>query len=507
MKQRERGITIVSLVITIIVLMLLAGVTIDVLTDHNIIAKTLDAAEKYQNEQNREWDILNKIGNFMDDMSAKDDKDDKENPDEDWDDEHKVNKPKIEGTGLTPVYYNGSRWVELTSSSSEQEWAKWYDYADTSVPGKENQSNWANAKSADGSMWVWIPRYEYKINDSDKSIDIRFIKTSTKKGSAGYITDGSGITRSSDGYIIHPAFIDDRGSSYDNGGWNKELSGFWVAKYQAGFQNGTKDEVAKTTKFSGLKYTTINSICTSNYVHSSLEKDVSEIPLPVFKADTYIYNLISVGDIYQLARKIQEDSMYGLTNIDSHLQKNSEWGAVAYLTHSKYGLNANTSNNKEVTINNYNLKNSVKTQGSTTDSYIYVATSYGNRSQANDIEASSTKNMTGVFDLSGAAYEFTAGFYQGGNASNPQNHSAMATSSTNTSSEYMTLYSANNKVGDAMNETYGWNGDNAKFIASSYPITVRGASLTDGAKGGIFAYGNNAGASFSNFSFRVCLVP
>ena len=30
----------------------------------------------------------------------------------------------------------------------------WYDY---------DKKQWANAKTLDGSYWVWIPRYAYKI--------------------------------------------------------------------------------------------------------------------------------------------------------------------------------------------------------------------------------------------------------------------------------------------------------------------------------------------------------
>ena len=34
------------------------------------------------------------------------------------------------------------------------------------------------------------------------------------------------------------------------------------------------------------------------------------------------------------------------TNLNSHMLKNSEWGAVAYLTESKYGRNGEEVDNK-----------------------------------------------------------------------------------------------------------------------------------------------------------------
>ena len=57
-----------------------------------------------------------------------------------------VNKPLV--TGMTPIKWNGSTWV-------------------IQLPLIRNmimmQKKWANAKTADGSFWVWIPRYAYKI--------------------------------------------------------------------------------------------------------------------------------------------------------------------------------------------------------------------------------------------------------------------------------------------------------------------------------------------------------
>ena len=52
-------------------------------------------------------------------------------------------------------------------------------------------------------------------------------------------------------------------------------------------------------------------------------------------------NYISYSDAYSIAQALTENgNIYGLTNsADSHLLKNSEWGAIAYLSQSEYGLN------------------------------------------------------------------------------------------------------------------------------------------------------------------------
>ncbi len=69
-----------------------------------------------------------------------------------YNDEKGVNTPKL-GTGMTPIKWNGSSWVNTTGNDPD-----WYDYT---------AKKWANAKTSDGSMWVWIPRYAYSITSED----------------------------------------------------------------------------------------------------------------------------------------------------------------------------------------------------------------------------------------------------------------------------------------------------------------------------------------------------
>lgn len=54
---------------------------------------------------------------------------------------------------------------------------------------------------------------------------------------------------------------------------------------------------------------------------------------------TFENNMMAMND---------SDSIYGFASTDdTHMIKNMEWGAIAYLSHSKYGIN------KEVAINSY----------------------------------------------------------------------------------------------------------------------------------------------------------
>ena len=64
MLKKENGITLVALVVTIVVLLILAGVSISlVLSQNSVIDKSKDAKTKYQNAANYERDVLDTHGN------------------------------------------------------------------------------------------------------------------------------------------------------------------------------------------------------------------------------------------------------------------------------------------------------------------------------------------------------------------------------------------------------------------------------------------------------------
>lgn len=89
---------------------------------------------------------------------------------------------------------------------------------DESTAGwKDNKSKWANAITSDGSMWVWIPRYAYKIkyksvnadgtpNRSEGTIAVAFIniKNEFLNGESGNITTNpSEVTYTNGMFLSH----------------------------------------------------------------------------------------------------------------------------------------------------------------------------------------------------------------------------------------------------------------------------------------------------------------
>lgn len=64
MLKKENGITLVALVVTIVVLLILAGVSISlVLNQNGVINKAKDARDQYTNAANYERDVLDAHGN------------------------------------------------------------------------------------------------------------------------------------------------------------------------------------------------------------------------------------------------------------------------------------------------------------------------------------------------------------------------------------------------------------------------------------------------------------
>ena len=253
-----------------------------------------------------------------------------------WNSVRKVNTPKLEGTGLIPVYWqNDGTEVELDESSSALEWNQWYNY---------DENKWANAVTKDENdnitgYFVWIPRFAYKITSNlgnggnlSGDIEVVFIDINNKNENVTYSETYPTVTNGAmDGFVVHPAFT----KNIANGGWDEDIEGFWVAKYPAGFQANTitqnedksltltisnnKDEQNNTIEpvASNVKYTK----STSN-VFGTVTADTTYITYPVFKPLTYAYNQISIGDSYSISREIENATeFYGLTDIDSHMEK------------------------------------------------------------------------------------------------------------------------------------------------------------------------------------------
>ena len=443
----------------------------------------------------------------------------------------------------------------------------WYDYGN---------SKWANSTTEDGSMWVWIPRYAYKItynNPNDKSqggtIDVRFLIGTTDQyydnggniKTAKRATSKDEVVDITSDYYVHPAFTDETNLDFANGGWDKEVTGIWVAKFEAGYASGNNDAEVKS---SSLNYSNTGvwaspaetgtgsegSISARNWLDGIYSSTTTAIKYPTFQPITYSMNYIRVSDSYDISRRLTDsENIYGLSgsSTDSHLMKNSEWGAVVYLGWSKYGTNG-----VEPYVNNINSNNNIQSVYAITglitdDDYNAIVTQddidnisirTGNAPIVNDDnkniyvwdqeegqKSSSTLNMYGVYDLVGGLYEITAGYIANENA-NLNIHGASLVAEGNISSKYVTIYpykspedtSIDNykeitMFGDAIKETSAssdlfiasWNDDRASFPALNFPFMTRGG-YTSEVHNGFFNFNSTNGTPTYYNGFRPVLV-
>ena len=389
-KNSTNGITLIALVITIIVLLILAGVSISMLTgDNGIITQAQKAKEKTEEAKIREEQqlesLLNKITSEV--------------PSEEGYNANKnVNSPKVT-TGMIPIKHNGTDWVVCSKEDPE-----WYSYDDT--------KKWANIMLSDGkykegkvkegqvvkenelgSMYVWIPRYAYRIA-GEKNIEANFLKGNTNRDKNGkeYTTNESVDTKTT--AIVHPAF------SLGGG----QLSGIWVAKFEASGTNKDGQAVGNASSSSGAQQYAPDETT----IAKSLPNKIS-------------WRHITIGESQKRSMDIagSQKEKYGLNYANSHLIKNSEWGAVAYLCYSQYG-NVPKINGAGSIVSGSHWYDLYTGQGpkSATDEGGYNRTDdTRNYNTANGVLASTTGNVTGIYDMNGGAWERVAGYLDNGNKS------------------------------------------------------------------------------------------
>ena len=412
--------------------------------------------------------------------------------------------PIIKGD-LVPVIVSDTGAVTKANIYEE-----WYDY---------DAKTWANAvilndgygpyengatipEEAIESYFVWIPRYKYKIfntgsysalgtrTSAEQEIEIVFEDKKTA------VSSGTAV----DTWLTHPAF-----TSFDS-------DGMWVGKFETGYRGATSTD--------GALYDISNA-------NSSI----------IIKPNVFSWRGISVGNAFDNCYKYNREN-------DSHMMKNTEWGAVAYLSHSKYGYvgRVRINNNKQYVTGfsakveptkSYNAATSIDgnrignnepgTDGTHTLNYLNVAS----------VVSSTTGNYSGIYDMCGGAIELVMGYTTGastvGGSSNITTLYAdfftnsdwdkyydKYTSTAKRNYNYRILGDATGEMGpfanttdldDTAREKSSWYFSYSRFIGSAEPWFRRGGNVSYGKMGSIFTFVQSAGASFTNQSFRVVLTP
>ena len=395
--------------------------------------------------------------------------------------------------GMIPIKWNGSNWVKANSTNSNNDW---YDYvnkkwANAVMVNATSRDNYMNADEGTTiteddvlAYYVWIPRYKYQlfnVNSEEMNpilIDVQFESKTTAK-SAG----------SSNGeYLTHPAFTFG----------DAELDGIWVGKFET---SGTADNPT---------------------IKAGLDSLVNQ----------------NVSTQFATSQKFTSGTTYltqtGASQVDAHMMKNTEWGAVAYLKQSKYGLGLTDIGN-----NAYRSNGTYKAgcgPASETDLTSETTTCTPYTSTAG-VKASTTGNIYGVYDMAGGANEYVMGvmddgnFYPGGPMSGCDTSDnsgftgrvydggsyTLYTGTAFPSSKYYDLYDvrisyddsdyARRILGDATSETRGWYSDYLQLNDSTLPWFFRGSYFGEsGPKVGVFCARQGSGSGVMDISFRSVLA-
>ena len=507
MFRKETGITLIALIVTIIVLLILAGVTIAMLIGENGIlnqaqnakAETEQAEEEemiklaHQSAKVRQYNEEDKNTPFVDlfeeelglngleGASVQDNGDNSYTvtlangnkyiihdygtieyqgettigkTDGSYDEAKGVNTPKLKDEMKLVKYDEESKnWIKDDTNleySYEEQTGRTDTYNEQT--GEYGTSRWANAM-LDGNYYVWIPRYAYKIDTNTKytsqsgesyKIDVKFLIGETNKyydengneKEAKIATSADEIldTNNTD-YYVHPAFTFGE----------EKLEGLWIGKYES--SDGGNEKVSIVPNATSL--TNIN-----------------------------------LSTMFTRTRKLSK------TNIDAHILKNTEWGAVAYLAQSQYGRNGT-----EISVNQCNsyITGVGKGIGSnpiwnSTYSIDEIIESQRYNGEIGKL-SSTTGNVYGIYDMSGGAWEYVMGIY-GTNTPTPGDSGF--TEEMLSDSKYYNLYTKtsadNTNIGDALYETSEWNNDNATFVYSYYPFFRRGGYYGNPSSAGVFYF-------------------
>ena len=466
---------------------MLAGITISlVFSENGIIAKAREAAEKTNQAVINEQTQMNEIADYMENMlngigGGSTTPEEPELPSDGSFSESKgVNTPNL-GEGMTAIKWDETAndgagdWVETEGSDPD-----WYDYS-----AKE----WANAKTSDGSMWVWIPRYAYSITsgyhqsgedlnsatpeEGAGTIGVEFMKGTSNEGATGQTiveyndSTTTNYTQFPNGYVIHPAF-----------NYGSTVSGIWVAKFEASQSDASSSDMGSS-----------GTIKVQPGVQS--------------------WRSITVNDIYNKCKSYN-------STLNSHMMKNDEWGAVAYLSKSKYGKET-----EEVWINNSSsfitgsAGNSASASSNTGTTNDYTSTQ--------GVKASTTENVYGIYDMSGGAWEYVAGYVNNGNSNLTTYGSSLINGEAKMKNVYTKASTDNNtnnynanasKYGDTVYETSAhgntsngsWYGDYSSFPYSSLPFFLRGGGYSNGLIVGVFCFSGSNGDTSGDYSFRPVLA-
>ena len=426
-----------------------------------------------------------------------------------------ANRPLL-ASNMIPVYYDeaNNTWKKADDTNGDTS-TKWYDYdnkmwANAVTVTSTNRTKYLNASVGTeismndiNTMWVWIPRYTYTYlnTNTPQSINIKFENDIESTGTIKCTDNVSGTSSTSEtctdttngglkagiSTYTHPAFWWDKNDDSIRTE-DEELTGIWVGKFEVSLENTCSECNLETLR-------------------------------PQIKPNAKSWESAQLATYFNGIYKMRENNnQYGFATTDeTHMMKNMEWGAVTYLSHSKYGID------KEVAINS--VRSHTTGCGPQSEGSLSSYNSCNEYNTALGQSASTTGNVTGIYDMCGGTYEYlmadmvySNGQMMSGAELHRNFHSAFTgylytggyTTGTYDfpSKRYYDKYSygtvntqyTRGKLGDATKEMAptgtndgSWYADNAIFPSSELSWFVRGGTSASSTQAGLFFFESDDG--------------
>ena len=407
-----------------------------------------------------------------------------------------ANAPVL-ASNMIPVYYDETQetWKKANTNNIDKN-NPWYSYNSTG----EYKGMWANAVTVTETnrttylnatpgttipmddittMWVWIPRfnavtpsnYNGGTKDNPGAIDVTFVKQNETAIDA--FTFGT-----------------------------KSLSGFWYGKFET-------------------SHSTLASSTTANNL-GCINETCSNANGIIIKPNVTSLRNNNISNFFFASRSIEQTgNSFGFvsTEVDTHMSKNNEWGAVAYLTQSIYGRCTSSTSCTEVGIN----KNSSYITGYGVPAGSGTSVTNGTYDTDLGKDASTTKTIYGIYDMSGGALEYVMGVLADSNG-NPRsgndssynsgftgmlNDGTTYTGVSFPDSKYYNLYTGSSYTGHALTETKNWYSDVASFFIPGCPWFNRGGNYNNSTSNittaGVFYFNSGNGNSYNIISSRLVI--
>ena len=367
--KNNKGITLVALVVTIVVLLILAGVSINlVLGDNGIIAKAKEAQRKSAEASQNDLIGMNELAQQLGE---------------------KINGSTGSGSG------NGG-----TGGKTEPETVPYLPSDDFHYDTSTSVDTGLIIADSNGNEYVWVvvPRTTavYKTTGLGKTTFTDADYTSIEKD----LKDYTSIYVTESGYsdLYYP---DDKNVGWfaDATAYNNlknsmlksvyENGGFYVGRYEAGIIENRTSESATN---SDGKYT------------------IEGMPVPVTKADAYPYTYVTRTQAQNLASNVNSGTK------TSSLMFGVQWDLVLAFMHNKGNIADSTLTSNSTTIGNYNdnlwtIKNA-KAQYSEDDGDTFTACPNPFKKDADSkvlltTGADSSFSVQNIYDIAGNVYEWT----------------------------------------------------------------------------------------------------